>query len=123
MNVIFIQFPKQYGSMVLTSVFRPLRMSGVCHKRAMVEVQKRDYEIAIALKKEAVLMHSRTFTWTVCYRLVVQTDFAEVYGREHQYPPSSVPALEVSAARRPLFALERAHHLSAFCEAGARYLG
>jgi hypothetical protein len=58
MNVVFIQFPEQYGSMVLTSVFRPLRMSGVCHKRAMVEVQKRDYEIAIALKKEAVLMHS-----------------------------------------------------------------
>ena len=31
-------------------------------KRAMVEVQKRDYEIAIAMKKKAVLMHSRTFT-------------------------------------------------------------
>jgi hypothetical protein len=89
----------------------------------MVEVPKRDYEIAIALKKKAVLMHSRTFTTIVCYRLVVQTDFAEVYCREHLYPPSFVSALEVSDARQPLFALERAHHLSAFCEAGARYLG
>jgi hypothetical protein len=38
----------------------------------------------------------------------VQTDFAEVYCREHHYPSSSVPALEVSDARQPLFALERA---------------
>jgi hypothetical protein len=80
-------------------------------------------KIAIALGKKTVLMHSRTFTSIICYRLVVQTDFAEVYCREHLYPPSFVSALEVSDARQPLFALERAHHLSAFCEAGARYLG
>jgi hypothetical protein len=89
----------------------------------MVEISKRDYEIAIALKKKAVLMHPRTFTSIVRYRLVVQTDFAEVYCRKHLYQPSSVPALEVSDARQPPFALERAHHLSAFCEAGARCLG